>query len=272
MILERPWRPRFSSGGDDLTDEDLAKILENPKVQEAVGKLATAKLSEEHAGLLKNRDEFKTEKEKLAQEVSTLREAVKNWEGLDAEELKRIMANIEASEEAKLIAAGKGDEVLRKKTERLRQDYDAKIKTLTEERDKAKADGDAARQAHDRLKVETAINSAISQDGSIFNEAMPDIHAAGGPVFSVNDKNEIVSVDGDGKVVMGKDGEKPLQPGEWLESMKSIRPHWWRAPKGGGAAASERDATSGVTGFTAEQIRNMPPEEYRKRRVAGEIQ
>jgi hypothetical protein len=53
--------------------------------------------------------------------------------------------------------------------------------------------------------------------------------------------------------------------------MKDDRPHWWKAPAGGGAAGTEIDASSGVTGFTDEQIRAMPPEEFRRRREAGEI-
>ena len=52
--------------------------------------------------------------------------------------------------------------------------------------------------------------------------------------------------------------------------MKSDRPHWWRAPKGGGAASAEIQ-DSGVTGYTAEQIENMPHDEYVELRGAGKI-
>jgi hypothetical protein len=197
LISDERRYPTFGNG-DDLSDEEVKKILGNPKVQEAVGKLATAKLNEEHAGLLKNREEFKEDNKKLSEQVEQLQTAVKNWEGLDAEEVRKVMANIEASEEAKLIAAGKGDEVVKAKTERLRSDYENQIKKITKERDEALLAATSIRGRHDRLRVETALNAAITKDGGITKTAPPDILSAGHQVFSVDDNDNIVSFEGQG--------------------------------------------------------------------------
>ena len=258
--------PSFGEG-DEINFDD-------PKVKEAVGKLAEAALKEQHAGLLKNRDEFKQEKETLEGQVAQLQEAVKNWEGLDPVQVREVLANIEASEESKLVAAGKTDEVVKIRTERLRSDYENKIKKLVGELDTSNGEVRRIRGLHDNLSIETAINAAIAKDGGITNTAPPDILAAGRSTFSVDNENNIVSFEGQGderKVVLGKDGEKPLSIAEWLGSMKPERPHWWKAPVGGGAAGTEIDASSGVTGYTAEQIRDMPPQQYRALREKGDI-
>jgi hypothetical protein len=272
ILSETRRYPTF--GIEDPTDEEVAALLGNPKVQSAVGKLAEAKLKEEHQGLLDNREEFRKDKEKLEGQVASLQEAVKNWEGLDPAQVREVMANIEASEEAKLVAAGKTDEVVKIRTERLRSDYETKIKKLMGELDTRNGEVQRIRGLHDNLRIETATNAAILKDGGIADTAPPDILPAASRVFSVADNGDVVAYEGQGddrKVVMGKDGETPLSIDEWLSSMKPDRPHWWKAPVGGGAAGTERDASSGVTGYTAEQIRAMDPQEYRKKRSAGEI-
>lgn len=266
--------PTFSAGEGGEGGLDL----NDPKVQEAVANAAAdqaeAKLKELHGGLLKNRDEFKAEKQKLEDEIKQLREAVKNWEGLNAEEVRRVMANIQASEEAKLVADGKTDEVVKIRTERLRSDYDTRIKKLENDLQAAIAERQRVRALHDTLRIQTATNAAIMKDGGITESAPPDILMSAERIFGVDDKGNIVSYEGEGderKVVLGKDGETPLSLSEWLASMKDHRPHWWKAPAGGGAASAERDASSGVTGYTAEQIRTMPPAQYRELRQQGKI-
>jgi hypothetical protein len=262
-----PMRRSPSFGEGDIN-------LEDPKIQEAVAKLAQAALEEQHAGLIRNRDEFKQEKEKLEGQVAQLQDAVKNWEGLDPAKVREVMANIEASEEAKLVAAGKTDEVVKIRTERLRSEYETQIKKLTDQLEARNGEVQRIRGLHDHLRIETATNAAILKDGGITDTAPPDILPAAARMFSVDDDGNVVAYEGQGderKLVMGKDGETPLSLDEWLAGMKPDRPHWWKAPPGGGASPAERDASSGVTGYTAEQIRAMDPQEYRKKRAAGEI-
>ncbi|MDM3628264.1 hypothetical protein O9403_18930, partial [Proteus mirabilis] len=64
---------------------------------------------------------------------------LKRFEGIDPDTVKGMLKRFENDEEAKLIADGKIDEVLNKRTERLRGDFDKKLKEASSKAEKAEA-------------------------------------------------------------------------------------------------------------------------------------
>jgi hypothetical protein len=180
------------------------------------------------------------------------------------------MKQLEESEEARLMADGKLDEVVAKRFERKEKDFLKQIESLQSEVEEWKSHTSKWNNGYNNLKVETEVNSAADSLG-LFGHAKPDALAAARSVFSIDQDGNIVALDADGNVQMGKSGKDPLQPQEWLEGMKEKRPHWWPAPQGGGAISTERQ-DSGVTGFTQKQIEEMSMDEYRRLRSEGKIQ
>lgn len=61
------------------------------------------------------------------------------FDGLDIEAVKDLLAKAGQDEETKLIAEGKLDEVISRRTERLRTDLDKQVKAANERADKAEA-------------------------------------------------------------------------------------------------------------------------------------
>jgi hypothetical protein len=203
---------------DDLTSNPAVKALIDKAVKEAT------------SGLASNRDEILTEKKTLQQK---LEEASKTWEGLDPVAVRNIMSRLENDEEAKLLAEGKTDAVIERRTERLKADHakqiDALQKALAERDDKL---GGASSKVK-KLMVEGNLRQAAVELGLV-PSAIEDALSRAMNVFKVDDNDRLIAEE-NGSTAYGKDGKSPLTPSEWLESMKEKAPHWFPAPQGGGA-------------------------------------
>lgn len=157
-------------------------------------------------------------------------DSLKRFDGIDPDAVKNIMQRFADDEEAKLIAEGKIDDVLNKRTERLRADTEKQIKAANDRAEKAEA---FAGKFRDRV-LGDAIRGAALKVGALPGAADDIILRARGS-FTLNDDGEAVAVDGDGNPVLGKDGKTPLSPAEWVESLKETAPHLFQAGEGTGA-------------------------------------
>ena len=107
--------------------------LNLPEVQEvlkAEAEKIRQKFESEYGGLKKNKDEILEEKKRLAEELSTIKS---QFEGLDIEQVREMMDRVAKDEHAKLVADGKWEEVMAKRTEVMRRDYDTKLGGLEQE-------------------------------------------------------------------------------------------------------------------------------------------
>lgn len=170
-------------------------------------------------------------------------EQLKRFDGIDPDAVSAMLKRFADDEEAGLIKAGKFDDVLNKRTERLRGDFEKK---LGAEADRAKkAEAKAAKLA-DRTLAGTLRDAAI-KTGAL-PEAMEDIVLRARGIWALNDEGEAVALDGDGEVILGKDGKTPLTPAEWAESLRESAPHLWPRAQGGGAQGSGRGSASQPAG------------------------
>lgn len=215
------------NGGDPLAS--LA-----PETRAAVQAAIDAQVTTQVAGL-------KTKNGELLGELKTLKTTLSNFEGIDPEAVRAIVKRFGDDEEQALIKAGKIDEVLAKRTERLSADWQKKVKAESDRATKleAKAAKLAARAVSD------AIVKAATKAGAL-PEAMEDIVLrAQGAGWTINDDGDVVATK-DGEPVIGKDGKTPLNPSEWAEELRSIAPHLWPKAQGQGANGSQGGARGAV--------------------------
>lgn len=175
-------------------------------------------------------------KSKNAELLGKMKEAQTNlqrFDGIDPDAVSAMLKRFADDEEAGLIKAGKMDEVLNKRTERMKGDYDKQLKS----RDDQIAALNAKAQKLAAGKVSGALTAAASKAGALA-EAMEDIVLRGqGQGWSVNDDGDVVALK-DGEVVLGKDGKTPLTPAEWAESLRETAPHLWPKAQGSNAPGS----------------------------------
>lgn len=81
-------------------------------------------VSDQVAGLKSKRDELLGTNKGLKDELDSLKTQLG---GIDLTAVKDLLSKANMDEESKLIAEGKLDEVIQKRTERLRDDYESKL-------------------------------------------------------------------------------------------------------------------------------------------------
>lgn len=201
----------FEALGIELDDEAKQKILDAAKKAH----------DDDVAGLRAKRDELLDGQRKL-------KDQIKQFEGIDPERARKLEQQLAENEEARLIADGKIDEVLNKRTERMQADFERKLTEAQTEAEKARerAKKFTGRAFSDELRT------AASKVGLV-DSAVPDAVNRAAELFAVDDDGKVVARDG----VLDEKGQ-PLTPETWLASMREQAPHWFPTPKGGGAPGS----------------------------------
>lgn len=170
-------------------------------------------------------------------------EALKRYEGIDPDKVRTIMQRLDTDEEAALVAAGKIDEVISKRTEKLRLSLQQQV----EEANKAVQAANGRADKFSQRVLDNHIRSAALKAG-LHQHAIDDALFRARSMFSLTEDGEAVQLGSDGAPILGKDGKSPFTPVEWLESMKESAPHWFPAGAGGGGGGGGgRNAGSGNT-------------------------
>lgn len=226
--------------GLELPEEKAAALKETlaAKAREVVDKEVTG-LKSKNSELLGLNKTIKTEFEQFKGQ----------FEGLDVEAVKSLLQRASQDEETKLIAEGKIDEVVSRRTERLRGDYDKQLQAERERAEKAEA---FANRFKDKVLADS-IREAALKAGALA-EATDDIILRARNIFRLNEDGEPVAMDADGEVIYGKDGKTPLTPLEWAESLREAAPHLWPRAVGAGPTGDK-----GAKG--AKKRSDMTPEE-----------
>lgn len=215
--------------------------LDNPAIKAAIATAVETSVS----GLKTKNTELLG---KLKDTTGRLTQFESQFEGLNIDAVKGLLAKAGQDEETKLLTEGKIDEVFGKRTERLRGDFEKQLAG-----EKARADKSDAFASKFRDKVlGDSIRAAAIKAGAL-PEATDDLILRAKGQFSLNEEGEAVAVDKDGQAILGKDGKTPLSPLEWAESLRESAPHLWprasgtNAPGGGGGnAALKRSEMSSV--------------------------
>ena len=99
---------------------DIDQLMQSPEVQAVI----QARLDAETEGL-------KNKNSELIAKQKTLKEKLGNVEGLDIERLKTLQKQMDENEELRLLSEGKTEEVVNRRVELLKKDYDQQIAALT---------------------------------------------------------------------------------------------------------------------------------------------
>lgn len=209
--------------------------LNSPEIKAAIEAAAAAKTEQEVAGL----------KAKNAELIGKLKATPK----LDQAELDKLMEmkkNIEANEEMKLLAEGKLEEVLKKRTEARDRDFAAQLAARDSKLNEYESIVKAKDERLKALAIDGSIRAAYAEL-DFEPAAMDDILLQARTMFHMDEDGNVAPRDADGVLRMGKDGRTPLSAKEWLEGLAEKKPYLRRASKGSGAAP----AKGGTRGFDA---------------------
>lgn len=232
---------------------DLAELgleldeTKGSELKEKLSGLFQSALDKEVTGLKSKNGELIQSSKATKQELEALKS---QFDGLDIESVKGLLQRASQDEETKLIAEGKLDEVISRRTERLRAELDKKLNTEVEGRAKAEK---KAKSLEGRA-ISDAIKSGAIEAGAE-KSALDDFVFRGQGFWQLDDEGNLVAMKDD-EIVYGKDAKTPLTPKEWAESLRESAPHLFPRAQGGGALG-------GGNGKAVKPRSQMNPEEKR---------
>jgi len=186
---------------------------------------------------------------------------------LDPVKAREALEALDKQDLATLLKDGKLDEVVNKRTEKMRNDHDALVKSLNEQ---LKAATDEKTGLAGELG-ETLLRAAIAVAAPKKNvkaHAIPDVHARARGVFKVEEK-KLVPYKPDGTPFYGKKGNALIDVEEWIESLQTDAPHFFEPSKGTGTpAAGSQNVQGGVIQLSREDARD--PVKYRAAQAQAE--
>lgn len=176
----------------------------------------------------------------LKEEKKKLQEILDGMPGSDEiEKMKLLQERLDSSEDARLVAEGKMDEVVEKRTERYRSKIESRLKETQDGYNKLEEDNKKLKSSFDKYKIDNAIKSAAMEEG-VLKTAIGDLALRAAPTFFVED-GKVVAKDSHGDYLTNDDGDK-LSVREYVSSLKTEAPHFWPA-----------SATGGLNGGSPEQ-------------------
>lgn len=232
----------------EVTKEEHAKL---PKEVQAlyVEKGGKFRLDTDVDDAAEVKEALRKEREGRKTEVKELKDMLKQWEGLDPAEIRSMLEKLGGDKEAQLIKAGKIDEVVALRTEKLVKAHEKAVADAAKQVEAA----NARAQKFSGQVLDNHVRAAASKAG-VHQNAVEDALFRARTLFSLDDDGNAVQLDADKKPVMGKDGKTAFGPAEWVESMKESAPHWFPAGNAGGGASGGKPNSAGKRTMTRAQF------------------
>lgn len=180
------------------------------------------------------------------------------YAGIDPVKYRETIAKFQDNEEAALIAAGKIDEVINRRTEKLRKEFEKQIK-------EAKDGQSGAIKSRDKYRDKVLGDSvrAAATKAGMHGSAVDDAILRAKGIFTVDDDGVAIQLDSAGEPVLGKDGKTNFTVAEWMEGMKETAPHWFPAANNGSGANGNKKPGDGKT-MSRKQYDALPTADQRK--------
>lgn len=214
--------------------------------------------TEEDTDAKRKIQEFRDNNIALTKELEAIK---KKFEGIDLEEIITLKKKVQDVEDKKLIEAGKIDELVDQKVERMKQDFETQLNAMKKALDEK--DG-AYQKVNSRLAevlIDSEITKAVNAVGVVKREAMRDILSRGRDTWKLDEDGKPVPKEGD-RLLYGKDGKAALTFEEWAKGLFTDAPFLFEDSAGGGANGGNRQGGGFAGG--KQDLSKMPATERLK--------
>lgn len=199
----------------------------------------------------KKLQEFRDNNIKLMREKEDLEKKLKDIG--DPAQIAEMRKKIEQIEDKKLIEAGKLDELVAQKVERMRADFESQLEALKKANDTKQTDLEKTNARLSEVLIDSEITKAVTAVGGVRKDAMQDIIARGKRVWRLED-GKPVPKEGD-KLLFGKDGKNPMTFDEWALILSQTAPFLFESSSGTGAAGAQN---AGARNAGKEDLSKIP--------------
>jgi hypothetical protein len=172
-------------------------------------------------------DEFRANNITLTNQLA---EQKKRFEGIDPEEVKKLVEEKRKLEEAQQLKGGEVEKVVEGRLKTAKTEWDKQFNAVTAERDTLNSRLTA-------IQIDQGVITVATKKG-LKPTAIPDITARARVVFRLVD-GAPRAYEADGQTVrVGKDGITPMTLDEWVDQQVADAPHLFESNAGGGAAGN----------------------------------
>ncbi|MCP4149819.1 MAG: hypothetical protein GY757_18890 [bacterium] len=187
--------------------------------------------------------EFRANNRKMKAEIDGLKKNAEKFVDIDPEKYAEYQQKIQDIEDKKLIEAGQLDEVVEKRTDRMRKDYDSRVAGFKDRTETAEKLVGGLKDQLSVLTIDNAITSTIGNIAQVKKGAMGLVTLQARAIWSVNDKGQPVATRDDGTALYGPNGD-PITIKEWTEKLVKDAPYLFEPSQGSGSMGSG-NTTSG---------------------------
>ena len=164
---------------------------------------------------------LESKRDELINENKTFKEQMKAWDGLDPNSVKSLLQNFENDEEKKLIAEGKFNDVVKKRTEKVAAEFGGKLKTLETERDTYKTQAEQYQATISNMAIDNNIVETFVKEKGL-ESAIADVKFRARSIWKY-ENGELIPRNDKGEIIQGEKGV--LTPQEWIKGLQKTAPH-----------------------------------------------
>lgn len=148
------------------------------------------------------------------------------------DQYKTMLDKAQGEEEAALLKQGQFDEVLERRTQAIKTEYQRQLEDLHQQREQAENDRQAARQRFGSVYLGEQLSTALERKKlRLRPTARADLMTRASTAFDANEAMDGLVAKND---MVGEEG-KPLTLDAWLDRTVSDAPHLFDGGDGGGA-------------------------------------
>ncbi|MDX1698977.1 MAG: hypothetical protein R3250_00095 [Melioribacteraceae bacterium] len=178
---------------------------------------------------------------KLLDEKKSVQAKLKEFGDIDADSVKKMMKAFDSNEEAKLLAEGKLDEVVNKRSEKVKLQLDSLKSEFDEFKLNSSKEKDVWKNKYEKTVIENTLRKEL-EDSKIRPEFIDYALFKSEGLFSLDENEKIESRDSEGNLRTVK--RKQLDPALFVEQLKENESHLWPESKGAGATGGSGNGVS----------------------------
>ncbi len=222
--------------GNENDKPDYAALFQAPEAQEYLNSFLSTKISEavekETASLKKSKSEILDEKKKLEAQLKGLATTAEDQADLDALKAGKMSFN----------------ELVDKRVAANNSSWEERLHGVESEKSDLQKRAEESDRKLKQFQLQTKIGQEALKNEFFQPSAIEDLLSYAATQSELTDEGEIVFRDKSGNVRIGKNG-KPLSAGEWIQSLTSEKPHYYKqmqgaGSKGNGSQGGQRTVTT----------------------------
>jgi len=201
---------------------------------------------DDHPGVASLRTAFRKEKERrgeATQKLEALRGQFGELGDLEPDQIKEQLGKLQQLEDKQLLDAGKVEELLTQRVERMKKDHERQLQALQQQLQEKDGLLGKASSRLSQVLVDQEITNIANKAG-VRQTALTDVLNRGRGIFKLLE-DKVLPLDAEGSVVNGKTGLDPMSMDEWIAGLAGDAPHLFEPSTGAGAPGSRPPQANG---------------------------